>query len=162
MQRDNCISPALTVQGRPDAAAEIRGSCGFPDIEGTVRFYQTQQGVLVYADIRCLPVSGSQVFGFHIHEGESCTGSSGDSFADAGQHYDRGRHRHPCHSGDLPPLFGNEGHALMAVLTDRFCVSDIIGRTVIIHCGTDDFTSQPSGNSGEKAACGVIRRCCRT
>lgn len=45
----------------------------------------------------------------------------------------------------------------MAVKTDRFRVEEIIGRTVVIHSGADDFKSQPSGNAGEKIACGVIR-----
>ena len=33
-----------------------------------------------------------------------------------------------------------------------------IGRTVIIHNMPDDFASQPSGNAGEKIACGVIKK----
>lgn len=45
----------------------------------------------------------------------------------------------------------------MYVLTDRFRVRDIIGRTVVIHSGPDDFHTQPAGNAGEKIACGVIR-----
>ncbi|MCX7614928.1 MAG: superoxide dismutase family protein, partial [Clostridiales bacterium] len=65
---------------------------------------------------------------------------------------------HPGHAGDLPPLFGNYGHAFMAVFTGRVSVSEIIGRTVIIHASPDDFTTQPSGNSGKKIACGQIYR----
>ena len=48
------------------------------------------------------------------------------------------------------------GFAWMAVLTDRFRVPDILGRTVIVHSQPDDFTTQPSGNAGAKIACGVI------
>ena len=47
-------------------------------------------------------------------------------------------------------------YAYMCVYTDRFTISEIIGRTVIIHNMLDDFTSQPSGNAGEKIACGEI------
>jgi Cu-Zn family superoxide dismutase len=36
-------------------------------------------------------------------------------------------------------------------------VDEVIGRGVIIHGSPDDFTTQPSGNAGEKIACGVIR-----
>ena len=43
-------------------------------------------------------------------------------------------------------------------MTDRFCVADVLNRTVVIHSGTDDFTTQPAGNAGAKIACGVIRR----
>ena len=45
-----------------------------------------------------------------------------------------------------------------AVVTDRFTISDIIGRTVVIHKSPDDFTTQPSGNAGAKIACGEIKR----
>ena len=41
-------------------------------------------------------------------------------------------------------------------MTDRFFVDEIIGKTIIIHAHLDDFTTQPSGNSGEKIACGEI------
>ena len=44
------------------------------------------------------------------------------------------------------------------VLTNRFAVKDIIGRTVVIHDKPDDFTTQPSGGSGVKIACGEIKR----
>lgn len=50
----------------------------------------------------------------------------------------------------MPPLFGADGEALLIFLTDRFRVRDIVGRTVIIHAMPDDFTTQPSGNSGAK------------
>ena len=45
----------------------------------------------------------------------------------------------------------------MSVLTDRFNVDEIIGKTVVIHLMLEDFKTQPSGNSGEKIACGVIK-----
>ena len=48
------------------------------------------------------------------------------------------------------------GYAFSAFLTDRFTVKEIVGRTVIMHSSPDDFTSQPSGNAGEKIACGEI------
>ena len=36
-------------------------------------------------------------------------------------------------------------------------MDEIYGKTVIIHAKPDDFTTQPSGNAGEKIACGVIQ-----
>ena len=44
----------------------------------------------------------------------------------------------------------------MSVLIGKFKIKDIIGKTLIIHDKPDDFTSQPSGNSGAKIACGII------
>ena len=145
----------------PDAAAVIEGSESYPEINGTVRFYRASNGVLVWAEVLGLPYSPApceaDVFGFHLHSGDSCTGNDTDPFADALTHYDPDSCPHPAHAGDMPPLFGNRGYAFSAFLTDRFTVNEIIGRTVIIHSGVDDFSSQPAGNAGKKIACGVIR-----
>lgn len=150
------------LRGQPSAQAKIAGSVSYPDITGTVRFYQATGGVLVVAEISGLPVGAGvcapSVFGFHIHEGSACTGNAEDPFADAKVHYNPHQCPHPQHAGDLPPLFSNRGYAFMAVLTDRFSVSEIIGRTLIVHGSPDDFTTQPSGNSGKKIACGRIVR----
>ncbi len=141
------------------ARAEIRGSGTYPDIRGTVTFRQMLNGVLVTAKIFGLPYEnecGSGIFAFHIHNGTSCTGDAEGPFSDAGTHYNPGETSHPYHAGDLPPLFGNRGYAYMSVLTDRFTVKEIIGRVIIIHSEPDDFKTQPSGNSGDKIACGKI------
>lgn len=145
---------------RQNAYAIIRGSRDYPKINGIVRFRQTNKGVLVSAEIRGLPAGGGKcaedIFGFHIHEGRKCERTQNDMFGEAMAHYNPDNCPHPSHSGDLPPLFGNKGYAIMSVLTDRFTVGKIIGRVVIIHDHPDDFTTQPSGNSGKKIACGVI------
>ncbi|MGN0678787.1 MAG: superoxide dismutase family protein [Oscillospiraceae bacterium] len=159
---------------RQNAIAKIQGGGEYPRIRGVVRFRQTNRGVIVSAEIMGLPTRprrgcGDNIFGFHIHEGRECDmnnrprgemgemGNNRDPFAAAMSHYNPGNCAHPFHSGDLPPLFGNNGYAQMSFLTDRFTVREIIGRVVIIHDQPDDFNSQPSGNSGEKIACGVIK-----
>ncbi|MBP3369234.1 MAG: superoxide dismutase family protein, partial [Clostridia bacterium] len=48
--------------------------------------------------------------------------------------------------------------AFLAFVTDRFTVSEVVSKTVVIHDRPDDFTTQPSGNAGNKIACGVIER----
>lgn len=159
---DNCFShrtklPIVSVlRSRPQAVASIAGSPEYPNISGIVRFYQTGAGVILYAEVTGLPNTG--VFGFHIHEGCSCGGNMDDPFSNAMSHYNPKDCKHPYHAGDLPPLFGNNGRALLLFLTDRFSVRKVIGRTIIIHDHPDDFTTQPSGDSGTKIACGVICR----
>ena len=95
-------------------------------------------------------------FGFHIHEGTSCSGNIEDEFANANGHYNPNKCPHPYHLGDLPPLIENNGHAYMSILINKFKLEDIIGKVIIIHDMPDDFTSQPSGNSGTKIACRKI------
>ena len=149
---------------RPDAVAHIEGSSGYPGVNGSVRFYQTPRGVIVASEVHSLPDKGSParsgVFGFHIHSGKCCTGNADDPFADAGMHYNPDELAHPYHAGDLPPLFSSCGYAFGIFLTNRFSLDEVIGRTVIIHAQPDDFTTQPSGNSGEKLACGKIISVC--
>ena len=157
---------ASILRGRPQAMAAVTGSESHPDLSGTVRFYQTDQGVIVCAEISGLPQADSpcreRIFGFHIHTGGDCSGNMDDPFADAMSHYDPDGCPHPSHAGDMPPLFGSGGSAFSAFLTNRFTVDEVIGRTVIIHDHPDDFTTQPSGGSGTKIACGVIRRTARS
>lgn len=146
------------MQGRrtePDGVARLTGSMDAPRLWGEVRFYQRKNCVLIEAEVRGLPRNtGTGFFGFHIHEGRSC---SGPEFADTGGHYNPGGEKHPNHAGDLPPLLLCNGTAWLSVTTDRFSLREVLGRTVVIHRDSDDFTSQPSGNSGRKIACGVIR-----
>ena len=145
----------------PQAVAIITGSAEYPGLGGIVRFYQTRQGVLVATEISGLPAPQLQcespVFGFHIHGGEECSGNETDPFADALSHFNPDTCPHPYHAGDMPPLFGVNGYAFSVFFTDRFTVKEVIGKTVIIHSMPDDFTTQPSGNSGQKIACGKIK-----
>lgn len=149
------------VKSRPQAETVIRGSKDYPDIRGKVSFYNTRGGVLVRAEITGLPKGytdcDSPIFAFHIHSGNACAGNSTDLFADAKGHYNPYDCMHPYHAGDLPPLFSANGNAVLEVLTDRFTIPQIIGKTVIIHDHIDDFTTQPSGGAGQKIACGVIK-----
>ena len=147
--KNNEIHLCSLLQGLPGAVAVMSGRAENSEIYGTVKFYQAIGGVLIVADILGLPTSHeackSPIFAFHIHGGSSCSGNGEDPFANAGSH-----------AGDMPPLFGANGRAFLAFLTDRFTLNEILGKTVIIHDGVDDFSTQPSGNAGKKIACGVI------
>ena len=138
----------------PDAIALIRGGPEAPRLSGQVKFYQKENRVLVAVEVTGLPQSNKTgFFALHIHEGMGC---SGKNFSESGSHYNPGGTPHPNHAGDLPPLLLCQGGAYLAVETDRFRVEDIIGKTVVIHSGPDDFHTQPAGNAGVKIACGVI------
>lgn len=167
-KRTNDQNPHLSfslisvLRSRPSAEAKIAGSPEFSGINGTVRFYQTGVGVIVLSEVNGLPEPSGYcdfpVFGFHIHGGSACRGTAEDPFGETLTHYDPYGCDHPFHAGDLPPLFGNRGYSVSLVLTDRFSVDEIIGKTVVIHDMRDDFTTQPAGDSGRKIACGEIRK----
>jgi len=140
---------------RPVAYARIRGGRAAPGLIGMVKFYQHSAGVIVEAQVTGLPENGTGIYGFHIHEGTACLG---DMFPTTGNHYNPLGTSHPNHAGDLPPLLSYGGRAWFSVMTERFSIPDILGRTVVIHDRPDDFHTQPSGNAGDKIGCGVIRK----
>lgn len=137
------------------ASACIRGGEEYPGVFGNVTFTSCGAGTRVTARIHGLPESETGFFAFHIHEGGGCLGVD---FSDTGGHYNPWGRQHPDHAGDLPPLLSCGGNASMSVMTDRFCVGEILGRTAVIHSRPDDFRTQPGGNAGSKIACGVICR----
>lgn len=139
----------------PAAAACIRGDSRHPGLRGRVAFSCHPDGVQVVAEIMGLPESDSGFFALHIHENGDC---GGDGFPGTGAHFNPTNQPHPRHAGDLPPLLSRAGRADLAVVTDRFEIGQLIGRSVVIHSGPDDFRTQPSGDSGTKIACGVIRK----
>lgn len=141
----------------PKAKAWVRGNAQAPQLSGLVKFYDTPYGgVVVEAEIFGLPninlPQSSNFYAMHIHEGGSCSGD----FMSAGEHYNPEGMSHPGHAGDLLPLLGNQGYAWYAFYDKRFTIEELIGKTVIIHSHSDDFVSQPAGNSGLRIGCGVI------
>jgi len=134
------------------AIAYIKGG----EVIGKIEFYQKHEGVLIIARVYGLPDNDSDFFAFHIHVGDSC---KGEGFSKTGGHYNPQGKLHPNHAGDLPPLLSCNGKAYLAVMTNRFSLQEVIGRTAVIHGGVDDFSTQPAGNAGEKIACGVISLC---
>ncbi|MCI8661097.1 MAG: superoxide dismutase family protein [Lachnospiraceae bacterium] len=147
----------LLEENQPQATAWLKGGQNFPEISGLVKFYDTPYGgVLIEAEIFNLPNISSpestSFYGLHIHEYGDCS----QDFSRTGEHYNPDGKNHPYHSGDLILLLGNQGYSWNAFYDKRFQIKDILNRSVVIHKNRDDFTTQPSGDSGQKIACGII------
>lgn len=141
----------------PQAVAVVTGNNDFPELMGVVEFYRTPyEGILVIATITGLPMTSDTdrtgFYAMHIHEYGDCT----VPFDKTGMHYNPSERPHPEHAGDLLPLLSNDGYAWSAFYDVRFKIEEVIGRSVIIHKQRDDFTTQPSGDAGEKIGCGTI------
>lgn len=157
------ITPGLSfirtmLNREPDAMAWVTGNRANPGLSGLVKFYNTDyEGMLIEAEFFGLPnvniPGGSNFYAMHIHENGDCSAN----FTRTGKHYSFEPAKHPNHSGDLIPLLGNQGYAWCSFYDKRLVSPEIIGRSVIVHSMPDDFTTQPSGNSGEKIGCGIIR-----
>lgn len=138
-------------QGRPAGRVVIRGGGENPRLRGVADFYPAEDGVWIAVRVWGLPRDG--FFALHIHEGGVCTGAG---FPKTGGHWNPTGAMHPDHAGDLPPLLASGGQARTLFWTGRFRLSEAMGKTLVIHGGSDDFHTQPSGNAGVKIACGVI------
>ena len=148
-----------------DAIAHLSGSDLAPDVHGTVKFLSVPDGCWVCAEVFGLPDykaptnASPQIgpFGFHIHENDTCGNIHGENpFEAAGGHWNPSGDPHGNHAGDLPTLIASDGTAKMLFFTNKFSPSDVIGKSVVVHQSPDDYTSQPSGNSGKRIACGSI------
>lgn len=145
-------------KGTPDATAWIKGNEQNPQLSGAARFYYTPyEGTLVEVEVFGLPnvriPDSANFYSMHIHENGNCT----SPFDQTGDHYSREPEQHPQHTGDMVPLLGAQGYAWTSFYDKRLRIPEIMGRSVVIHAMPDDFHTQPSGDSGMKIACGVIR-----
>jgi Cu-Zn family superoxide dismutase len=153
---------ASTAQSGFAAVANLEPTQG-NTASGTVSFAQSGDKVVVTARVIGL-APGSH--GFHIHEKGDCSSPDGMS---AGGHFNpHGKaHGNPSmpdhHAGDMPMLVADSsGVASLTAELDAVSVggtvADVIGKSVIVHKDPDDFATQPTGNSGARVACGVIRK----
>ncbi len=147
---------------QPAATADLVATRG-NTASGTVNFTPKNGKVLVTARVSGL-TPGSH--GFHIHEKGDC--SSGDGMSTGGHFNPTGQpHAHTStamrHAGDMPMLVADaSGNATLTVELDVMTIgsgpADIVGKGLIVHKDPDDFKTQPTGNSGARVACGVIRK----
>ena len=154
------VAGCATPQG-PAATANLRPTTG-NNASGTVRFVQSGSQVLVSGEVRGLKPGA--VHGFHVHEKGDCSSGDGNS---AGGHFNpegkpHGQHGQGMHhAGDLPSLKADaNGVAAFSFESKTITVgsgaTDVVGKGLIVHRDPDDFTTQPTGNSGPRLACAVI------
>lgn len=134
---------------------------------GQVTITETAYGLVFTPGLAGLPPG---VHGFHLHQNPSCDSAEKDGqvvpAGAAGGHYDpAGTNAHGTpwgegHLGDLPPLYvQSDGSATQPVLAPRLKLSDIKGRTLMIHAGGDNHSDHPAplGGGGARVSCGVIK-----
>jgi len=127
---------------------------------GVIKFAEEKEGLHITAHLTGL-TPGEH--GFHIHEFGMC---NCDDAVCAGDHYNPTNSKHggpddnDRHAGDFGNIVADEQGIGRYDRVDKQATLNgphsIIGRTVIIHAGADDFTTQPSGNAGARIACGIV------
>ncbi len=150
-----CSTPALA---QASATANLADQSGI--VLGTITLTE-MDGVHLTGDLTGVP-NGDH--GFHIHAVGKC--DAADKFASAGPHFDAAAHKHGKdnpegpHSGDLDNVTANDdGKVTVDFLNANVTLAelnDADGAAVVLHADADDYKTDPSGNSGDRFACGVI------
>ncbi len=131
---------------------------------GKVELVQLTNGVLLKMALKGAP-PGDRAF--HIHAVGKCE----PPFTSAGPHFNPASHKHGLeakegsHAGDMPNLHIPASGDLVIEIANPMVslvkgqpnsLFDADGSAIIIHAGADDYKTDPTGNAGDRIACGVV------
>jgi Cu-Zn family superoxide dismutase len=134
------------------------------EILGTLALEQTRSGVVIRGQLDGLPPGTHAI---HIHDRAACQ----PTFAAAGEHFNPSgrehglRNPHGPHAGDLPNITVDaNGRAFVRVIANEVDLGSEgpksllagQGTAIVVHDKGDDYVTDPSGNSGDRIACGVV------
>ncbi|WP_100612598.1 superoxide dismutase family protein [Confluentibacter lentus] len=149
------IIKELNITLNPKSDSKATGTLIFKEENGTVNLHAMISGL----------TPGEHAI--HIHEKSDCSAPDGTS---AGGHWNPTNQPHGkwgaetgYHKGDIGNFTADEnGNGMVMFTTDEWCIGcddeakNIVGKGVIVHAGTDDFTTQPTGDAGGRVSCAGI------
>jgi len=147
------------------AVAVIRGDS---NIKGTVTFEQASESTPTTISWNISGHDANAERGMHVHQ----FGDNTNGCTSAGPHFNPFSKTHGAptdadrHVGDLgnfkTDAQGNAVGTTQDSLVKLIGAESVLGRTVVVHAGTDDLgrggneESKKTGNAGPRPACGVI------
>jgi Cu-Zn family superoxide dismutase len=158
------LTAPLLALASPAATADLKDASGRSI--GNATFSSISGGVQVQVKVTGLKPGAH---GFHVHAAGLC---EGPDFKSAAGHFNPEGKKHGLqnpqghHHGDLPNLVvGADGSGQATVTLAQVTLGDGAtslfhegGTSLVIHADADDGTTDPSGNSGARIACGVVQR----
>ena len=157
------LGVAASLPAHAQTAKAALKDAGGKDV-GTVQLIQTPHGVLLKMALKGV-APGEHAF--HIHAVGKCE----PPFTSAGGHFNPANKKHGMeakegsHAGDMPNLYVPANGQLTVDVANHMVtlakeqpnsVFDADGSAIIIHAGADDYKTDPTGNAGDRIACGVI------
>lgn len=145
----------ISVPMEAKSGSAVQGEAYFSEENGTVTFEAKFSGLK------------PGIHAIHLHEKADCSSDDGKS---SGGHWNPTHQKHGkwgdpegYHKGDIGNFEADsEGMGKISMKTDEWCIGcgdenkDILGKAIIVHEGTDDFVTQPTGDAGGRIACGGI------
>jgi len=154
-----------TVPVQNHAEAVLSSVYADTSVAGTAKFDADGTGKVTMNIEINIPAKAGKTIAVHIHEHGDCA----DTAKAAHGHWNPTNANHGkwgssnFHSGDIGNIkLDSKGKGVLSITTDLWTLGgspdkNILGKSIIVHGGTDDYTTQPAGNSGARIGCGVIR-----
>jgi len=147
-------------------AAEIEMRSASGALLGTLRLSTAGDGLVrITGSLNGIPAGRH---GIHVHAIGRC---DGPTFESAGGHFNPTGRKHGLnnpdgpHAGDAPNIQADAAQRAVVDVaiaggssTVSSALHDADGSAVVIHAQEDDQATDPSGNSGGRIACGILRR----
>jgi Cu-Zn family superoxide dismutase len=158
-------TPAAVEPEANAATAALAGTVPDTTLSGTAEFTKQNGKVKLVLNITCAKMANKSV-AVHLHEMGDC----GDMGKMAHGHWNPTNQQHgkwgssSFHLGDIGNVaLDAAGKGTLEMETELWTIggdekSNILNRSVIVHGGKDDFTTQPTGNAGSRIGCGVIMK----
>lgn len=147
------------------AVAVLGATFSDTTVSGTALFDQNGSKVQLRLELN-IPSKAGKTVAVHIHENGDC----GDTAKKAGPHWNPTAMQHgewekgSFHAGDIGNVeLDAQGKGQKIIESEMWTIggdakTNILNRTVVVHGGTDDYKSQPAGNSGARIGCGIIKQ----